>query len=105
MKAVAYTELLIMLRIFLGAITFQNSLLSPIFYAHFLRQRYYQSAFTRDAISVVDSRIEAYIRKEGTPPVAVQIWDKSKMVLNRWVGSTLAPVTPAAAGGAGARRA
>lgn len=103
MKAVAYTELLIMLRIFLGAITFQNSLLSPIFYAHFLRQRYYQSAFTRDAIGMVDSRIEAYVRKEGAPPMAVMVWDKLKMVLGRWAGSTLAPAGAAPAA-AGARR-
>lgn len=105
MKAVAYTELLIMLRIFLGAVTFQNSLLSPIFYAHFLRQRYYQSAFTRDAIAVVDARIEGYVRKQGVPPMAVQVWDKIKMVLGRWAGSTLTPAQPAgAAPAAGARR-
>jgi hypothetical protein len=97
MKAVAYTELLIMLRIFLGAITFQNSLLSPILYAHFLRQRYYQSAFTREAIAVVDARIEGYVRKPETSPMVVQVWDKVKMVLGRWVGNTLAQ-QPAAAG-------
>jgi len=101
MKAVAYTELLIMARIFFGAITFQNSLLSPIFYAHFLRQRYYQSAFTRDAIAVVDKRIDGYVRREGVPPIAVQVWDKVKLVLGRWAGSTLtAQQPPAAAGGA-----
>ena len=103
MKAVAYTELLIMTRIFLGAITFQNSLLSPIFYARFLRQRYYQSAFTRDAIAVVDTRIEGLIRKEGVPPVAVNIWDKVKLTLGRWAGSTLAAQQPPAGAG-GARR-
>jgi len=107
MKAVAYTELLIMGRIFLGAITFQNSLLSPIFYAHFLRQRYYQSAFTRDAIGLVDKHIDGYVRKEGVPPVAVQIWDKVKLALGRWAGSTLtAQLSPvgAGAGAGGARR-
>lgn len=103
MKAVAYTELLIMARIVLGAITFQNSLLSPIFYAHFLRQRYYQSAFTRDAIAVVDKSIEGYVRKEGVPPIAVQVWDKARAVLGRWTGSALAPQQPPTAAG-GARR-
>ena len=102
MKAVAYTELLIMTRIFLGAITFQNSLVSPIFYAHFLRQRYYQSAFTRDAIGTVDGYIERYLRKEGVPPVVVQIWDKVKLVLGRWAGSTLIAQQPAAGPAAGA---
>jgi hypothetical protein len=103
MKAVAYTELLIMARIFLGAITFQNSLLSPIIYAHFLRQRYYHSAFTRDAIAVVDKSIEGYVRKEGVPPIAVQTWDKVRAVLGRWTGSTLVPQQPPAGAG-GARR-
>ena len=103
MKAVAYTELLIMARITFGAITFQNSLLSPIFYAHFLRQRYYQSAFTRDAIAAVDKRIEGFVRREGTPPVVVKIWDNMKLVLGRWVGSTLATQQPPTGAG-GARR-
>lgn len=103
MKAVAYTELLIMARIFFGAITFQNSLLSPIFYAHFLRQRYYHSAFTRDAFTVVDTRIEGYVRKEGVPPIVVQGWDTVKAVLGRWAGSTLAAQQPPAGAG-GARR-
>jgi len=103
MKAVAYTELLIMARIFFGAITFQNSLLSPIFYAHFLRQRYYQSAFTRDAIAVVDTRIEGFVRGEGVPSVVVKVWDNTKMVIGRWAGSTLATQQPPAGAG-GARR-
>ena len=103
MKAVAYTELLIMARILLGAITFQNSLLSPIFYAHFLRQRYYQSAFTKDAIAAVDKRIEGYVRKEGVPPVVVQVWEKVRTVLGRWAGSMLVGQQPATGAG-GARR-
>jgi len=97
MKAVAFIELLIMARVLLGAITFRNSLLTPIFYAHFLRQRYYQSAFTRNAITLVNQRIEGYVRQPGTPPLAVQVWDTLKMLLSRWAGSTLAPQQPAAA--------
>ena len=41
MKVVAYAELVIFLRVLLGAITFRNSLLSPILFAHFLKQWYY----------------------------------------------------------------
>jgi transmembrane protein 33 len=100
MKAVAYTELLIMLRIVLGVLTLQNSLLSPILYAHFLRQRYYHSAFTKEAVSVVDQRIEKYVRG-GAPPVVVRVWDLSRMAIGRWAGSTLVPQQP---GAAGARR-
>jgi hypothetical protein len=97
MKAVAFIELLIMFRVTLGAITFQNSLLAPIFYAHFLRQRYYQSAFTRNAVAVVKARIETYVRQPTTPPVAVQVWDKFLVIVQRWAGSNLAPQQPAAA--------
>ena len=96
MKAVAFIELLIMARVLLGALTFRNSLLTPIFYAHFLRQRFYQSAFTRNAVSVFNARIEGYVRQPGTPPVAVQIWDTFKMILTRWVGSTIVPQQPGA---------
>ncbi|THH26658.1 hypothetical protein EUX98_g7535 [Antrodiella citrinella] len=102
MKIVAFIELAIMFRVLLGALTLQNSLISPIIYAHFLRQRYYQSLFTRTAISVVHGYVDGYVRKPGTPPVAVTIWDKFTMILSRWAGSTLVPQQPAAAA-AGAR--
>lgn len=96
MKAVAFIELLIMARVLLGGVTFRNSLLTPIIYAHFLRQRYYQSAFTRNAIDYVNRRVEDYVRKPGTPPVAVQVWDTFKMLLTRWAGAALAPQQPPA---------
>ncbi|KAI0728619.1 hypothetical protein C8Q72DRAFT_833547 [Fomitopsis betulina] len=99
MKAVAYTEMLIMLRVFLGAVTFQNSLLSPVFYAHFLRARWYQSKFTQGAITQLNLRIEAYVRSPGAPPMLVQVYDKVKLGLSRWAGSVIAP-QGAAAGGA-----
>jgi len=106
MKVVAYAELVILVRVTLGAITFQNSLLSPLVYAHFLRQRYYQSAFTREAFAATFKRIDGYVRKPGTSPVVVQVWEKAQMMVGRWAGSNLAPnAGPAdAAGGAGPRR-
>ena len=96
MKAVAYAELAILVRVVLGALTFQNSLLTPIFYAHFLRARYYQSAFTRDAVGGLQKRIETRLAQPGTPPVANQLWSQFKVVVNRWAGATLQPA-PAAA--------
>lgn len=101
MKAVAFIELLILFRVTLGAAFLQNSLLTPLFYAHFLRQRYYQSPFTRTAVSVVKARVEGYVRKPGTPPLVGQIWGKFTMVVERWAGSTLAPQQPAAAAAGG----
>jgi hypothetical protein len=98
MRAVAYIELLIFLRVFLGAVTLQNSLLSPIVYAHFLRQRYYQSAFTRDALNVTNKRVEAWVRKPGNPPMLVKIWDYGRMLVGKWAGSAIEE-QPAAGGG------
>lgn len=106
MRAVAYTELIILVRVFLGAITLQNSLLSPIIYAHFLRQRYYQSAFTREAVAVSSDRINGFVRKPGTSPVLVQVWEKVQMLVGRWVGSSVIQPTAGAEGtdGGAARR-
>jgi hypothetical protein len=106
MKVVAYAELVIIVRVTLGAITFQNALLSPLIYAHFLRQRYYQSAFTREALAVTAKKIDGYVRRPGNPPMVVQVWEKAQMLAGRWAGSSLVPnaADADAAGGAGPRR-
>ena len=95
MKFVALVELFIFVRVLLGALTFQNSLLSPIIYAHFLRQRYYQSPFSRDAIIKVSSQVEHIVRRPGNPPMVVTVWEKGQMLVQRWGGVTLAPNTGA----------
>ncbi|EPQ60939.1 hypothetical protein GLOTRDRAFT_68993 [Gloeophyllum trabeum ATCC 11539] len=95
MAAVAYTELIILIRVVLGALTFQNSLITPLVYVHFLRQRYYQSTFTRDAVAFANAKITEYVRREGTPPVLGQVWEKVQMLVGRWAGSVLAPQQPA----------
>jgi hypothetical protein len=98
MRVVAYMELLILVRVVLGAVTFQNSLLAPLIFAHFLRQRYFQSAFTRDAVADITKRVDALVRKPGNPPVLLMVWDKSQMLVQRWAGVALAPnPAPAAA--------
>lgn len=103
MRVVAYAELVILVRVTLGAVTFQNSLLSPIVYAHFLRQRYYQSGFTREAIATTSKKIDDYVHMPSTPPMVVQVWEKAKMLTGRWAGSVLVP-NPADADAAGPRR-
>ena len=95
MKFVAIVELIIFVRVLLGALTFQNSLLSPIIYAHFLRQRYYQSTFSRDAIVKVSTQVEQFVRRPGNPPIVVTVWEKGQMLVQRWAGVTLAPNTGA----------
>ncbi|KAG6911762.1 hypothetical protein DXG01_000008 [Tephrocybe rancida] len=96
MRVVAYAELVILVRVVLGAVTFQTALISPIIFAHFLRQRFYQSAFTREAINFTTARIDKFVRKPGNPPTLVQVWEKAQMLTGRWSGTTLT-ANPAAA--------
>jgi hypothetical protein len=89
MRAVAYIELIVLARVVLGAFLLQNSLLSPIIFAHFLRQRYYQSIFTRDAVLDTSRRIDGITQKPGVPPVAGHVWARVKDMVGRWGGTTL----------------
>lgn len=102
MAAVAYFELIILIRVVLGAFTLQNAMITPIVYLHFLRQRYYQSNFTREAVAFANTKITEYVRREGNPPVVGQIWEKVQMVVGRWAGTVLVPQQPAAGAPAGA---
>lgn len=105
MSVVAFTEVLIFVRVFLGAITFQNSLLTPVLFAHFLRQRYYQSAFTRHAVGIVDHQISGLVMRPGVPPVANQVWGKARGLVQSWAGNVLqAPAAAAPPAGGAARR-
>jgi len=91
MRFVAYAELVILLRVTLGLIFLQNSFMAPIIYAHFLRQRYYHSLFTREAVAAAVYQIDAYTRKPGIPPVVGRLWGDGKYVISRWAGGTIVP--------------
>jgi len=94
MKVVAYIELVILVRVLLGVVTFQNSILTLIVYAHFIRQRYYQSAFTREAIVWLHGQVDVNVRRPGVPPVAIQVWEMFKKVLMSWAGSAIIEPQP-----------
>ncbi|KAH8835369.1 hypothetical protein DL96DRAFT_1573923 [Flagelloscypha sp. PMI_526] len=100
MKAVAYAELVILARVVFGAFLLQNSLLTPVVYVHFLRQRWYQSAFTREAVIAVYTKIDGFVRQPGKPPVLLTVWSKATALVQRWAG----PGTAAAPGPAAARQ-
>lgn len=95
MYLTAFAEFLILFRVIIGAVTFQNSFLTPILYAHFIRQRYYQSPFTRYAAGEVRKAIDKY---GAIHPMTLQIWESSKRAISAWVGNTIEPNS--AAGGA-----
>lgn len=93
MKVVAYAEIVIFARVVFGAIPFvrQNSLLTPIIYAHFLRSRYQQSVFSQRAFAHVRVYIDQFVRSEGKPPMLIDVWEKFQLVVGRWVGTPVAP--------------
>jgi len=107
MRIAAYVELLILLRVVLGLLFLQNSFMAPIIYAHFLRQRYYYSAFTREAVANTTYHIEVYLNKPGTPPIAFKVWTGGKQLVSKWAGGILVANQEgpaAAAAAAGGRR-
>jgi len=96
MKVVAYAEILILARVVVGAVLLRNSFLTPIFYAHFVRMRFFQSAFTREAIIKVTNKIDHYVSGPDMPPVVKQGWGTVQSLIGRWTGTTLdAPVAQA----------
>lgn len=96
MRAVAYAELVILVRVVLGAVFLQNSLITPVVFVHFLRQRWYQSAFTRDAVSYAYSQANGFVTKPGNPPILVTVWTKASQLVSRWAGPGVATTGGAA---------
>lgn len=99
MKVVAFAEIFILARVIVGALMFRNSFITPIFYAHFVRMRFFQSAFTREAIVKVTAKIDQYVNTPEMSPVVKQGWGTLQSLIGRWTGTTL--TAPAPAGQAG----
>lgn len=74
MRFVAYAEVAVFARVLLGAITFRNSLLAPLLYAHFLRLRFYMSSFTRSAFQHVGGKLDELTLDSRTPPVVRKVY-------------------------------
>ncbi|PWY99269.1 hypothetical protein BCV70DRAFT_212122 [Testicularia cyperi] len=117
MRFVAYAEVAIFARVLFGAILFRNSLMAPLFYAHFLRLRFYMSSFTRAAFQHVKSLLDGYTQHQSCPPVVRKAYLTLTDLISRYASSVLsvqnpsntnpaapAPAAAAPAAGAGARR-
>jgi hypothetical protein len=89
MKVVAYTEIFILARVIIGALMLRNSFITPIFYAHFVRMRFFQSVFTREAIVSVTGKIDEYANRPDVPPAVRQGWGTLQGLVGRWTGATL----------------
>ncbi|CAD6573805.1 MAG: Rho GTPase protein rac1 [Tremellales sp. Tagirdzhanova-0007] len=76
MRFVAYAELAIFARVVVGALTFRSSLIAPIFLGHFIRLRYHASAFTRQAVGSVTTRIDGFAGARGG--MVANVWGTVK---------------------------
>jgi len=103
MNIVAYAELFLLGRLVAGALTWQSSLLAPIFLAHFIRLRYQISPFTREAIHNITSRIDGLVGNQSG--FLKNGWETVKKLVRAWSGGISIPQGGAAPGaGAGAAR-
>ncbi|KIO34526.1 hypothetical protein M407DRAFT_240427 [Tulasnella calospora MUT 4182] len=112
MRSVAWTELVILVRVSLGCLFgiipfvkfgMKNSFLAPIVFAQFLRLRYYYSAFTRTVVQNADGLITNYVDQPSAPPALKQAWGPVRAAITKYGASVIEPAQPAA-GAAGARR-
>lgn len=103
MRFVAYAEVAIFARVLLGALLLRNSLLAPLFYAHFLRLRFYMSSFTRAAFQHVKSILDGYTQHQSCPPVVRKAYLTLTDLISRYASSVLSVQSAGAAQpGAGA---
>ncbi|KAL8291685.1 hypothetical protein RQP46_001943 [Phenoliferia psychrophenolica] len=101
MLFVSYVEVVIVFgRVFLGAVTFQNSLLAPLFFAHFLRLRYYLSPPTRQAFAWVSAQVDHGIGHPSCPPMVKKGVTVARDLIIRYSESVLSVNQAPAAGGA-----
>ncbi|KAF3914172.1 hypothetical protein AA313_de0210345 [Arthrobotrys entomopaga] len=93
MSIVANLELALWLRLFLGCLVFYNSLVLLVIYTVFLRIRYAQSPFVRQAVSVAEGRMDGLVADPRVPPAARNVWASIKEAARKFASYTeLAPV-------------
>lgn len=79
MSIVSGLEILLWIRLLLGAIFFQRrSWILLALYTAFLRARFAQSNHVQNSFALFEARIDNLIGAQGTPPAARQVWDGIK---------------------------
>jgi len=120
MRSVAWTELVIFARVVLGAVIgvipylnrlpIRNSLLTPLLFAHFLRLRYFHSAFTRQVVQTSDAAIQNHVNTPEANPTVKRAVEMGRALVVKWCNTSIQPqangatAAPAAGATAGARR-
>jgi hypothetical protein len=89
MSVVSTLEILLWIRLLLGAILFQRrSWILLALYTAFLRARFAQSSHVQNSFSQLEARIDNLIGAQGTPPVARQVWDGVKGTARQFHAAT-----------------
>lgn len=93
MRIVAYAELVIFLRVLVGAVFLRNSFLTPIFFVHFLRLRFYLSSFSRLAILHVTDILDTKTQDPRCPPVIRKTFLSGRQLVAQYA-SRIVPTQP-----------
>jgi len=79
MSIVSGLEILLWIRLLLGAVFFQRrSWILLAIYTAFLRARFAQSTHVQNSFAQLEARVDNLIGAQGTPPAARQVWDGIK---------------------------
>ncbi|KAK4125634.1 hypothetical protein N657DRAFT_642379 [Parathielavia appendiculata] len=89
MSVVSTLEILLWIRLLLGAILFQRrSWILLAVYTAFLRARFAQSSHVQNSFSQIEARIDNLVGAQGTPPAARQVWDSVKGGARKFYAAT-----------------
>ncbi|WFD30581.1 hypothetical protein MSPP1_001602 [Malassezia sp. CBS 17886] len=89
MRFVSYAEVVIFVRVLVGALLFRNSLLAPLLYAHFLRLRFYMSSFTRAAFQHVRGELDNLTQNPACPPAVRKVYLMITDLVERYASTVL----------------
>lgn len=98
MHLVSNLEIFLWARVFLGALVFKNSWLLLLCYTLFLRIRYAQSSFVRQAFQGLERKGDALVNDARVPDGARNGWNIGKDVVKKAREATSFLDTPANAG-------
>ncbi|CAO1632871.1 unnamed protein product [Parajaminaea phylloscopi] len=89
MKLVSYSEVVLFVRLLLGAVLLRNSLLAPLIFAHFLRLRFFLSSFTRSAWQSVGASLDRQTSRPECPPVVRRAYLTVVDLISRYASTVM----------------
>ncbi|KAG5518086.1 hypothetical protein PMAC_003272 [Pneumocystis sp. 'macacae'] len=90
MKLVSKVEvILIGIRVLIGAFTFQNSFTVLMFYAFFIRYRYFTSTYTRQTFLYITIHIDHLVADSRVPASVRSLWTTIKRLLRDYAAKPI----------------